>query len=118
MPANSSRPALVGRTYGACPMRYNACLRDRPSRQRAGGGNLTLAEYLDQTAPGLSQRLSQRLREADDRIANVQNRNARTQARSWGDADSQTAASSINSPYLAAKDPWLQHQFCSPVELG
>jgi hypothetical protein len=70
------------------------------------------------TAPGLSPRLSQRLREADDRIAKVQNRNGRTHGRSWGGADSQTTASSINSPYLAAKDPWLQHQFCSPLELG
>jgi hypothetical protein len=99
-------------------------LRDRPSRQRAGGGNLTLAEYLDhivgspRTTPGLSQRLSQRLREADDRIVRVENRSGQTLGRSWRDADNQTAGSSINNPYVAAKNPWLQHQFCSPLELG
>ena len=100
-------------------MRYDTRLGERPS-QRAGGGSLTLAECLDQiarsprTARGLNQRLSQRLREADDRVVKVEDRSGRAHG-SWRDADNQTA---VNSPYLASKNPWLQHQFCSPLGLG
>ena len=103
-------------------MRYNARLSERPS-QRAGGGSLTLAECLDQiagsppTARGLNQGFSRRLREADDRIVKVENRGGRARG-SWRDADNQTAESSANRPYLAAKNPRLQHQFCSPLGHG
>ena len=103
-------------------MRYNARLGERPN-QRAGGGSLTLAERLDQiagsprTARGLNQRLSRRLREADDRIVKVEIRGGRARA-SWRDADNQSAESSTNRRYLAAKNPCLQHQFCSPLGLG
>jgi CRP/FNR family cyclic AMP-dependent transcriptional regulator len=48
----------------------------------------------------LIQRLSQPLREADDRI------------------DSQTVGSAVNNAYLAAKNPWLQRQFHTPLGLG
>jgi CRP/FNR family cyclic AMP-dependent transcriptional regulator len=67
---------------------------------------LTPTEFLDQIAGSpraareLIQRLSQRLREADDRI------------------DSQTVGPAINNAYLAAKNPWLQHQFHTPLGLG
>ena len=46
------------------------------------------------------QRLSQPLREADDRI------------------DSQTVGSAVNNAFLAAKNPWLQRQFHTPLGLG
>jgi CRP/FNR family transcriptional regulator, cyclic AMP receptor protein len=67
---------------------------------------LTPTEFLDQIAGSpqaareLIQRLSQRLREADDRI------------------DSQTVGSAVNNVYLAAKNPWLQRQFHTPFGLG
>ena len=67
---------------------------------------LTPTEFLDQIAGSpraareLIQRLSQRLREADDRI------------------DSQTVGSAVNNAFLAAKDPWLQRQFHTPLGIG
>jgi hypothetical protein len=105
-------------------MRHNARSREHPSRQRAGGGSLILAEWHDQTAGssravrGLNQRLSQRLCEADDGIVKVGNRSGRAHDGYWRDADNQTAESSVNSPYLAGKNQWLQQQFSSPLGLG
>jgi CRP/FNR family cyclic AMP-dependent transcriptional regulator len=84
---------------------------------------LTPTEFLDQIAGSpqaareLIQRLSQRLREADDRIVNDERRSDRVQ-RTRKDADSQTAAESVNNAYLAAKNPWLQRQFHAPLGLG
>ena len=52
--------------------------------------------------------LSQRLREADDRIVNDERRSGRAHGTH---AASQTAGESVNYPYLAAKNPWLQRQF-------
>jgi hypothetical protein len=69
------------------------------------------------TAGGLVQLLSPRLREADARVDKVENRSGRAPG-SWRDVDNQAAESSVNSAYLAAKSPWLQHQFCSPLGLG
>ena len=63
------------------------------------------------------ERLSQRLREADDRIVNDEKRNGRAH-RTRTDADSHTAVASVNSAYLAAKSPWLQRQFRTPLGLG
>ena len=95
-------------------MRYNARLSEGP-RQRAGGGSLTLAECLDQIAgsPRTARGLSQRLREADERIVKVANRSGRAHG-SWRDGENQTAESSVIGP----KNPRLQHQFCSPLGLG
>ena len=59
------------------------------------------------------QRLSQRLREADDRIVNDERRSGRTHG-SRKDADSQM----VNNAYLAAKSPWLQRQLHAPLGLG
>jgi CRP/FNR family transcriptional regulator, cyclic AMP receptor protein len=105
-------------------MRHNARLRERPSRQRAEGGSLAIGEWLDQSAGsprtvrGLNQRLSQRLRETDDGIVKVANGSGRAHDSYWRDADNQTTDSSVNSPYLAAKNPWLQRQFCAPLGLA
>ena len=82
---------------------------------------LTPTEFLDHTASSpraareLIQRLSQRLREADDRIVNDEKRSSRVHG-TRKDADSQTA--SVNNAYLAAKNPWLQRQFHTPLGLG
>jgi hypothetical protein len=35
----------------------------------------------------------------------------------WKNADDQTAVLSLNNAYLAAKSPWLQRRFHTPVEL-
>src|SRR5204862_3260858 len=97
---------------------------DRPSRQRAGGGGLRLAESLDpiagspRTACGLNHRLSQQPREVDDRIVKVEDRSARAHGRSWRDADNETAGSSANIPYLAATSSSLLQQVCAPLGLG
>jgi CRP/FNR family transcriptional regulator, cyclic AMP receptor protein len=80
-------------------------------------------EFLDQivssprAARDLIRRLSQRLREADDRIANDERRSGRALA-NRKNADDQTAVLSLNNAYLAAKSPWLQRCFHTPVELG
>ena len=84
---------------------------------------LTPTEFLDQiassprTARELIERLSQRLREADDRIVNDEKRSGRAHG-DWKDADDQTAGSPVNNAYLAAKNPWLQSQFHTPLGLG
>jgi hypothetical protein len=65
----------------------------------------------------LIQRLSQRLREADDRIVNDERRSGRSHG-TRKDADSHTAVASVNNAYLAAKNPWLQRQFHTPLGLG
>src|SRR6266700_173793 len=81
---------------------------------------LTPTEFLDQIARSpraareLIQRLSQRLREADDRIVNDERRSGRAHG-TRKDADSQTA---VESAYLAAKNPWLTRQFHAPLGLG
>jgi CRP/FNR family transcriptional regulator, cyclic AMP receptor protein len=60
--------------------------------------------------------ISQRLREADDRIVNDERRSGRAH---WTrkEARSQTAVES-NNAYLAAKNPWLQRQFHASLSLG
>jgi CRP/FNR family transcriptional regulator, cyclic AMP receptor protein len=84
---------------------------------------LTPTEFLDQIARSphaareLIRRLSQRLREADDRIVNDERRSGRAHG-TRKDADSQTAIESVNNAYLAAKNPWLQRQFHAPLGLG
>jgi CRP/FNR family cyclic AMP-dependent transcriptional regulator len=84
---------------------------------------LTATEFLDQIAGSpraareLIQRLSQRLREADDRIVNNERRSGRAHG-TRTDANSQTAIESVKQAYLAAKNPWLQRQFHTPLGLG
>jgi len=84
---------------------------------------LTPTEFFDQIAGSpraareLLQRLSQRLREADDRIVNDERRSGRAHE-NRKDADSQAAVMSFNDAYVAAKNPWLQRQFHTPLGLG
>src|ERR1700730_9405814 len=84
---------------------------------------LTPTEFLDQIAGSpqaareLIQRLSQRLREADDRIGNDERQSGRPN-RSRNDADSLAAVQSVSTAYLAAKNPRLQRQFRTPLGLG
>ena len=80
---------------------------------------LSPTEFLDQisgspqAARELIQRLSQRLREADDRIVNTERQSGRTPGM-HRDAVSQT----VYNAYLAAKSPWLQRQLQTPLGLG
>jgi len=84
---------------------------------------LNPTEFLDQIASSpqaareLIQRLSQRLREADDRIVKDERRSGRANE-NLDEADYQIAVSSANHVYLAAKSAWLQRQFHTPLELG
>src|SRR6516164_1926823 len=84
---------------------------------------LTATEFLDHIASSaraareLIQRLSQRLREADDRIVNAERGGGRAHGTRKG-ADSQTAVEPVNNAYLAAKNPWLQCQFHAPLGLS
>ena len=79
---------------------------------------LTPTEFFDQIAGSpravreLIERLSRRLREADDRIVNDERRSGRARA-TRKDADSQTPVESVNSAYLAAKNPWLRRPVCA-----
>jgi hypothetical protein len=84
---------------------------------------LTPAEFLDEMAHSpsaareLIQRLSQRLREADDRIVNDERRSSRGYA-GQKDAGSQMVQVLGTNAYLAAKNPWLQRQLPTPLGLG
>jgi hypothetical protein len=84
---------------------------------------LTPAEFFDQIANSppaareLIQRLSQRLREADDRIVNDERRSGRALG-NWKNTDSQTVGASVGNAYLAAKHPWLQRQLHTPLRIG
>jgi hypothetical protein len=84
---------------------------------------LTPTEFLDHIASSpraareLIERLSQRLREADDRIVNDERRSGRAHGTRKG-AESHTVVESVNNAYLAAKSPWLQRQFGTPLGLG
>src|SRR5262249_51227265 len=84
---------------------------------------LTPSEFLDeivsspQTARELIRRLSQRLRQADDRIVNDERRSGQTDGNRQQHRE-RTAVPSIKNAYLAAKNPSLQQQLHTPVGLG
>jgi CRP-like cAMP-binding protein len=84
---------------------------------------LTPTEFLDQiassprTARELIRRLSQRLREADDRIVNDERRKGQAHG-NWEYSDDQTAVSVVNNAYLAAKTASLHRQLHTPIGLG
>jgi CRP/FNR family cyclic AMP-dependent transcriptional regulator len=97
--------------------------RPRNATARAAGKVeveiLTPTEFFDQIAGSpqavreLIQRLSRRLREADDRIVNDERRSNQPHGIRKAD-DRQRAADS----YLAAKNPWLQRQLSAPLGLS
>jgi len=90
---------------------------------------LTPSEFLDQIAGSpraareLIQRLSQRLREADDRIVDDERRSGRVHGSST-DTNGQmiqlrvNRVDRVNGAYLAAQNQWLQHQLHTPIGLG
>ena len=101
--------------------------RPRSATVRAAGEVeaefLNPTEFLDQIAGSppaareLIRRLSQRLREADDRIVKDERQSGRA-SENLDKAGDQTAVSSADHVYLAAKSQWLQRQFHTPLALG
>ena len=101
--------------------------RPRNASARAAGTVeaeiLTPSEFLDEiaasprTARELIQRLSQRLREADDRIVRDERRSSLVRD-NRKDSDSKSLGPPLDTAYLAAKNPWLQRQFHTPIGVG
>ena len=122
-------PILLGRVGTGQFIGEMGVVENRPRSATARAASkvdveiLTPTEFLDQIAGSpqaareLIQRLSQRLREADDRIVNDERRRGRAHG-TRNEANSQTALKSVNNAYLAAKNPWLQRQFHAPLRLG
>jgi CRP/FNR family cyclic AMP-dependent transcriptional regulator len=122
-------PVLLGTVRDGQFIGEMGVLENRPRNATARAASeveveiLTPTEFLDQIAHSpraareLIQRLSQRLREADDRIVNDERRSVRALG-NRKDADKQTAVVSVNNAYLAAKNPALQRQVHTPLRLG
>src|SRR5262249_27040891 len=115
-------PILLGRVGAGQFIGEMGVVENRPRSATARAASeveveiLTPTEFLDQivrspqAARELIQRLSQRLREADDRIVNDERRSGRAY-KIHKDADSHMAVASVNNAYLSAKSPWLRRQF-------
>jgi hypothetical protein len=124
-----SDPILLGTVGAGQFLGEMGVVENRPRSATARAASeveveiLTPTEFFDQIARSpqaareLIQRLSQRLREADDRIVNDERRSGRSHG-TRKDADSHTAVASVKSAYLAAKGPWLQRQLDTPLGLG
>jgi len=122
-------PILLGRVGVGQFIGEMGVVENRPRSATARAASeveveiLTPTEFLDQIARSpqaareLIQRLSQRLREADDRIVNDERRSGKA-PKSHKDADSHTAVVSVTNAYLSAKSPWLQRQLHTPLGLG
>src|SRR6201981_1265629 len=122
-------PVLLGTVGAGQFIGEMGVVENRPRNATARAANeveveiLTPPEFLDQIAGSpsaareLIQRLSQRLREADDRIVSDEKQSGSAQWNREG-ADRQTLAPLIHHAYLAAKDRWLQRQFHTPLGLG
>ena len=118
-------PILLGTVGAGQFIGEMGLVEDRPRSATARAASeveveiLTPSEFLDQisgspqAARELIRRLSQRLREANDRIVNDERRSGRAHG-TRRDADSQT----VNNAYLAAKSPRLQRQLHAPLGLG
>jgi hypothetical protein len=122
-----SEPILLGTVGAGQFIGEMGVLENRPRSATARAASeveaeiLTSAEFFDQIANSpraareLIQRLSQRLRAADDRIVNEERSGRALWTRK--DADGQTAVSG-NNAYLAAKNPWLGGQLHTPIRVG
>ena len=122
-------PILLGRVGVGQFVGEMGVIENRPRSATARAASeveaevLTPSEFLDeivsspQTARELIQRLSQRLRQADDRIVNDERRGGPPHE-NWQQSEELTAVPSINNAYLAAKNPWLQRLLYTPVGIG
>jgi len=124
----NGNPILLGTVGAGQFIGEMGVVESRPRNATARAANeveveiLTPTEFLDQMARSpsaareLIQRLSQRLRAADDRIVSGAKRSGSARW-NWEDADRQPAPI-IHHAYLAAKNRWLQRQFHTPLGLG
>jgi hypothetical protein len=122
-------PIILGAVAAGQSVGEMGIVENRPRSATVRAASEVEAEFLDPTefldqivssppaARDLIQRLSQRLREADDRIVSDERRSGRG-SENRKDAADQTPVSSVHSVCLAAKNPWLQRQFRTPLELG
>jgi CRP/FNR family transcriptional regulator, cyclic AMP receptor protein len=119
-------PILLGTVGAGQFIGEMGVVEDRPRNATARTASeveieiLTPTEFFDQISGAplavreLIERLSRRLRAADDRIVKDERRSglARETAR---DADT---VASVNGAYLAAKNPWLRRQLHTSLGLG
>jgi len=124
-----SEPILLGTVGAGQFIGEMGVVENRPRSATARAASeveveiLTPTEFFDQIARSpqaareLIRRLSQRLREADDRIVNDERRSGQAH-KTHKDADSHTAVASVNNAYLSAKGPWLRRQLHTPLGLG
>src|SRR5262245_15477634 len=122
-------PILLGRVGAGQFIGEMGVVENRPRSATARAASeveveiLMPTEFLDhitgspQAARELIQRLSQRLREADDRIVKGERR-SRGPHEARTDTNSQMALGSVSKVYLAAKNPWLQRQFHAKLGLS
>src|SRR3984957_760966 len=122
-------PILLGRIGAGQFIGEMGVVENRPRNATARAASeveveiLTPNEFFDQIAGSprvvreLIQRLSRRLREADDRIVNDERRSGEPRE-TRKDADSQTALELVKNAYLSAKNPWLRTQLDELVGLG
>ena len=121
-------PVLLGTVGAGQFIGEMGILENRPRNATAQAASeveveiFTPAQFLDEIAHSpraareLIQRLSQRLREADDRIVSDERRIGR--AYGGKDANNPTFGPSLVNAYLAAKNPWLKRQLHTPIGLG
>jgi CRP/FNR family transcriptional regulator, cyclic AMP receptor protein len=121
-------PILLGTVGAGQLIGEMGVVEDRPRSATARAASeveveiLRPTEFLDQitstprASRELIQRLSQRLREADDRIVEDERRSGGAQ-RNREETETQTAVALTDNVYLAAKNGWLQSQFHTPVGL-
>ena len=126
--ALDGEPILLGRVGAGQFIGEMGVVENRPRSATARAASeveveiLTPTEFLDQitgspqAARELIQRLSQRLREAGDRIVRDERRR-RGSPEARTDANSQMALGSVSKAYLVAKNRWLQRQFHTRLEL-
>ena len=122
-------PILLGRVGAGQFIGEMGVVENRPRSATARAASeveveiLTPTEFLDQIAGSpqaardLIRRLSQRLREADDRIVKDE-RQSHGPPEAPSHADSQLALVPVSKAYLAAKNPRLQCQFHAKLELS
>jgi hypothetical protein len=125
----NGNPILLGTVTAGQFIGEMGVVESRPRNATARAANeveveiLSPTEFFEQMARSpsaareLIQRLSQRLREADDRIVSGEKPSDGSRW-NWKDADRQTLAPIIHHAYLAAKNRWLQRQFHNPLGLG
>lgn len=121
-------PILLGRVGAGQFIGEMGVVENRPRSATARAAGEVEAEILAPTAffdqiagspPAareLIRRLSQRLREADDRVVNDERRKSRVYEQQ-AEPDSRAVQLFSNHAYLAAKNPWVQRQLHTPLEL-